>query len=470
MTRADASTRGAAIVLVAGSAAGSFALGLGHGGLATWGVWLAASAAFTGLLVSPARLPTALERWVLATLALCLLGLACVPPLWSDDLHRYLFDGMLSRQGIHPFAYAPSSPKVADLVAQLPGAINHPHLPTIYPPVAQGAFAAWTPSVLGRTGWRLALIACVALAAWGWRDAPRMGALPAWAALLLHPLVLVSVGSEGHVDALAIPIVLAVCWGLSVHRGSVVGLAVAMGVGVKLFPALWLAALPRWGRRLGGRALLVCTLALAAMSVTALPLGTKALGSLETYAETWEYNGALYSGTRAGLEGVLRLAGVEASVPRRSLRGVTTDEGPAAYYAGSASEARWESRRELASRLARLLGVAVVLGVLVLGVVQGAPPLVVMRRTTLALFAVSPVVHPWYLLWVLGFGVATRHVPSVVWCGVAMLGYVGPSLVASGLEWSSATWASAIQLSAVGLAYGFVRPSAGSAPTGESSA
>jgi len=80
-------------------------------------------------------------RFVLA-LALIARLLAVLPavPL-SDDLYRYLWDGRVANAGIDPFAYPPSAPELAALRDdRVWPNVNHPEVPTIYPPVAQLAF------------------------------------------------------------------------------------------------------------------------------------------------------------------------------------------------------------------------------------------------------------------------------------------------------------------------------------------
>jgi alpha-1,6-mannosyltransferase len=449
VTRREATARFAATAVIACTLLGVASFGVGSAGRFAWAVWVIGSLAFTVLILTNVRLPYRLEVLTLGVLGGGLLVLTVVPPMWSEDLHRYLFDGSLTRLGIHPLAYAPSSPKVADLVAMLPGPVNHPHLPSIYPPVAQAAFATTSLPGMGRVGWRLALLGALAVTAWWTRGAPRLGALPASAALLLHPLVLVAVANEGHVDALAVPVVIAVVWGLRARRGVVVGLATVFGVGIKLFPVLWLAAMLREQRPLVARTLLSASMGLAVLSLSAVPLGPKAFGSLGTYTETWSYNGALYVGARDGIDALLALGGVAESVPRASVVDGGWRTAAAAYYSGQASEVRWQSRRSLASQVARALGGVAVVGVLVVGWARRWRAVVTLQRSTLVLFAVSPVVHPWYLLWSLGFGVSARHVPSLVWCGLAMLGYVGPALVASGHAWPSGVVVSAVQVCAV---------------------
>ena len=78
--------------------------------------------------------------WTVAVLArLALLPLA---PELSDDIYRYLWDGHLLAQGVNPYAHAPADALLAPLRTPWHGEINHPEVPTIYPPLAQLLFGA----------------------------------------------------------------------------------------------------------------------------------------------------------------------------------------------------------------------------------------------------------------------------------------------------------------------------------------
>jgi hypothetical protein len=127
-------------------------------------------------------------------------------PELSDDMFRYVFDGMMLLSGHNPFAAAPGdvmpeNPVMLNLIMK----INHTDLPTIYPPAAQLVFAAGA-SIGGIFGMKLVLVlldllSCILiikiLAA---LNLPRnYGVLYAW-----HPLPVIEIAASGHVDAAAV--------------------------------------------------------------------------------------------------------------------------------------------------------------------------------------------------------------------------------------------------------------------------
>ena len=77
-------------------------------------------------------------------------------PILEDDFNRYLWDGAVTANGYNPYQYSPkefidstSSKEVgperlyslADESGEIIRLVNHPHIRTIYPPVAQAIFA-----------------------------------------------------------------------------------------------------------------------------------------------------------------------------------------------------------------------------------------------------------------------------------------------------------------------------------------
>ena len=245
-------------------------------------------------------------RWSLAwvfTLAVFLrLTLLFRSPELSDDLFRYLFDGLMIRDGFNPYAVAPSMAHMAGSEASaLVSLINHADLPTIYPPGAQvifalGAFAG------GVTGMKLVfimmdLLACVLVLG----ILRRLG-LPESRLILYawHPLPILEIGASGHVDAAAVCLILLAFY-LALKAGEKKGAFTAAGfsgaclawaVLVKWLPLMFFPSLvflvPGGLRRffLGGFCLVFILLT--------VPFWPGVLGGLETlgvYLASWEFAG-----------------------------------------------------------------------------------------------------------------------------------------------------------------------------------
>jgi alpha-1,6-mannosyltransferase len=187
---------------------------------------------------------------VLVVAALLRLTLLFEPPLHSSDIYRYVWDGRVQAAGINPYRFVPADPALESL---RDGAIftrinRAGYAVTIYPPVAQMAFFAFTR--IGETLWTvklgwlaleaLAMLAVARLLAQLGRPSAEL-LLYAW-----HPLPVWEIAGDGHVDAgMAAFLVLALgAW--TAQRRLATGALLAASVLIK---PLTLVALPAFWRR-----------------------------------------------------------------------------------------------------------------------------------------------------------------------------------------------------------------------------
>ena len=161
--------------------------------------YVAAGVAWAAAARVVTRLPASRAQLVIVALV----ALALRVPAWmaapahSDDVYRYMWDGKVQREGINPYRYRARGRRAAPVYATTGGGTSTiASLPTIYPPLAEAAFAA-APS-LG--AWKLVVAladAAVALLLYiGLADRRRV-VLWAWS-----PLVVMELGMNAHVDAL----------------------------------------------------------------------------------------------------------------------------------------------------------------------------------------------------------------------------------------------------------------------------
>ena len=127
-------------------------------------------------------------------------------PELSDDIYRYLFDGLMFLDGHNPYGAPPADMLTGNrAMALLISRINHADLFTIYPPAAQFVFAAG--ALIGNvTGIKICLvildlISCLfIIRILDKLRLPRTNAvLYAW-----HPLPVIEIAASGHIDAAAI--------------------------------------------------------------------------------------------------------------------------------------------------------------------------------------------------------------------------------------------------------------------------
>jgi hypothetical protein len=128
-------------------------------------------------------------------------------PELSDDIFRYLWDGLQILQGNNPYTYAPLNTQLFDgMSADLLKKVNHPELITIYPPAAQLIFLTgvfMTKSVIGFKTMLciIDLATCMVII----KILAKMG-LPVWRSVLYawHPLPVLEIASSGHIDGAGI--------------------------------------------------------------------------------------------------------------------------------------------------------------------------------------------------------------------------------------------------------------------------
>ncbi|WP_291315503.1 hypothetical protein [Desulfuromonas sp.] len=230
------------------------------------------------------------------------------PPELSDDIFRYLWDGLHTLQGVNPYVAAPDRVLPAsDALRQLASRVNHPSLVTVYPPAAQAVFAAGASlggKVLGLKGLLVALdLASCALIL---RLLAARGRNLAWGALYAwHPLPVLEIAGSGHIDGagvffllLALTLLAAPPRRLSSRPGLAslaAGASFAGAILSKLFPLVFLpAALLFAGKKDRASFLLGLFAAGGLLCLPFWPEMLNALGTLEAYARHWEFSGFVY--------------------------------------------------------------------------------------------------------------------------------------------------------------------------------
>lgn len=338
--------------------------------------------------------------WILLLAAAVRAVLVGTPPLLSDDVYRYLWEGRVLWAGANPFLHAPET--LVGLDDALLARVNHAEVPSAYPPLGLAWFAVL--SGLGGTVWG-------AQALTGLADLAIVGALVrgarlhgrgTWPALLyaLHPLAALESAAGAHID---VPAAALLTWAvvLAADRSWLAPLLAVAGAGVKIFPVLTLPSLLwRAGWRRGLLGLTVGTAAVVLAALPVLSAGPELLAGLRTYATHWTFNGLVFTPLTAWL---------------------------------------------LPPDARRVLLVVGGLSVLIGAAVLRRRPAAQWLAVGIAFIALSPTVHPWYGLWML--------VPALLlgrWGGaVAGLSLIGGYGVLSGYDAATGTWSEPAWLWAV---------------------
>ena len=336
-------------------------------------------------------------------------------PILEDDHFRYLWDGGVTAQGFNPYRYAPLDmttssgeqvptglKELAESSGGVTSNINYPWLRTVYPPLAQAAFAAaHSIAPWSITAWRLLLaVFDLATLCLLWRvGLPFLAVVIYW----LNPLLVKEIYNSAHLDILMFPFLVAAA--ACIHRERYITATTALGIaaGIKLWPGLLLPIV--WRRISSKPGSLVASLAITAVAVgfVALPYlytGVDRSSGLVAYSRYWEMNDALYLVIKWIAHRIGEVWEVAATVQPLLPRAV--------FAILVAMTCIWAATDRYADPAGRFLIVICVL------------------------FLLSPTQFPWYYLWMLPFLAWRPNSALILYTALLPFYYLRPALELKG--------------------------------------
>jgi mono/diheme cytochrome c family protein len=222
------------------------------------------------------------------------------PPLQSNDLYRYLWDGRLLLHGIDPYVVPPDAPQLAGLRAAdaLYARIDWRAVPTLYPPLDLALYALGAAFVHGFTPalvpLKLVLLAGDLLTLGLVAASLRARGLPLGRLALYawSPLAVVEFGLNGHEEGWAIASLVAATLALGTQRPRAAAVALAAAVLTKLYPAAFVPVL--FARRTLWRWTLLAVALVAAAYAPFVLWNRDVLGFLHTFAYGYHFNDSLH--------------------------------------------------------------------------------------------------------------------------------------------------------------------------------
>jgi len=334
------------------------------------------------------------------------------PPVFSDDLYRYVWEGRLWLEGFNPYALAPADPSLIPLRGDLWASINNKELASIYPPLSQLLFvvAAW----LGGGVVTVKLLALMGLVLTVGGIARVTGDFRVALALGCNPLLSAESALNGHVDVLVGAAFFAVAWELSRQRFGRAGVAICAAVGLKVVGLVTVPLLWRRPRALAltalGSGLLLAPLAWSRA------LEDRSSGPGE-FARRWQGNESLFA------------------------------------------LADWLSHRllpeDVAGLAARALVATALLSVVLLVLLRGTPAVRATRILVWSVLLLSPQVHPWYLAWLLPLELAAGGRAALIWSVAALCAYAPLDQWVENGVWEMPLWLQTLEYAIVGVALFF---------------
>jgi len=306
-------------------------------------------------------------------------------PIYEDDWNRYLWDGVVITQGENPYLYSPDTiiknqdplitQSLHDFSAQnndFLHRINNPQLTTIYPPIAQAAFAlAALIKPLSLDALRFVFLISEAITMFLMVKALTLyGRSTLWLGLYaLNPLLIFSGFNAAHMDILLAPALIGTV--IAMRRSPfIAAILLSVAAAIKIWPLLLAPIIFRpWRKDLKvyvSSALIVTLLSLGLLWPMLLAMGQDS--GLAAYSSQWQRSSFLFPLLERGLASMVdnpgqaaRLAIAVILIALSLWRGFISPVG------------------ELSKRPGELMLI------------------------TLALYLLSPTGFPWYLIWVLIF-------------------------------------------------------------------
>lgn len=326
-------------------------------------------------------------------------------PSLSDDIYRFIWDGTLLKNGIHPFDHLPAhylTENIQGINQTLYDLLNSPAYFTIYPPFNQLLF--WLSALIGNGNWlvsagiiRIFLVLADIGSLWflaqllDKKEKPKI--LAFW--FFLNPLVILEFSGNLHFEGFVIFFLLAGVYYWHEKRKLLSGTGFGLAVGAKLLPLIFLPFLFLAGLRskqwsiaiIGG---VIAILSLLPMLSTSFITGMQS--SIGLYFQKFEFNASIYFIAREigfSMYGFNKIAQI----------------GP------------WLS----------IISTISILGISILGALKkwSVPKTLLFILSTYLLFATT--VHPWYILPLIVLGILSGYYFPIMWSFMIFATYLGYS-------------------------------------------
>ena len=328
------------------------------------------------------------------------------PPGSDDDIHRYVWDGRVQRLGYNPYLVIPSDPALAGLHTAETRTLNHPDLPSPYPPGAELFFRGVTTIHESVFALKVAFLICGGAIVFVLLDVLRTSGQEAhWVlAYAWNPLLAIEVAGSGHIDIVGALLLLVSFAALGRRWRTTAAVAFGLAISAKLLPVV---LLPLYWKRVRMRDAALAAVVAGLLYVPFLNHGRIPTGSLGTYLYSFRFNDPVF-------------ATLERVVPPQV--GV---------------------------------GLAVLVGFLVaiwMRLKSEALSPDAFAWPMAASLLCAPVVYPWYLLWLLPFVRSASMVPLIIWTVSIIPTYYVWHLRALGRPWIVPGWVMLFEYGAVAVA------------------
>jgi len=346
----------------------------------------------------------------LALAAVWHVAFLAMPTGSDDDVRRYVWDGRMQRLGYNPYVVVPDDPAFAPLQTAETSGMNHPNLPSPYPPGAELFFRMVMAIHESPFALRIAFVICELGIVVVLLDILRLtGQGTHWIlAFAWNPLLATEVAGSGHVDIVgALLLVVSFAALMRRWRGTA-AVALALAIAVKFLP---IVLLPLYWRRVRLRDALLATTVFVLLYLPFLNHGRIPIGSLGAYLRSFRFNDPVF-------------AVFERVAPS-----------------------------QVVAAFAALLGILISIWFRARNR-PVSPDACSWPMAASLLFA--PVVYPWYLLWLLPFVRSISTLPLIMWTVSIIPTYLVWHFRAVGRPWVLPGWIVLLEYGSVAIAAAIV--------------
>jgi alpha-1,6-mannosyltransferase len=356
-------------------------------------------------LFCTANFPKRVITIALGLAAMWHVAFLAVPTGSDDDVRRYVWDGRLQRLGYNPYIVVPIDPAFAALHTAETRAMNHPDLPSPYPPGAELFFRAVIAIHESVFAMRAAFVICDLVIVVVLFDVLRStGQGTHWIlAYAWNPLLATEVAGGGHIDILGVLLLLISFAALLRHWRAIAAVAFALAIAVKFLP---IVLLPLYWRRVRMRDTLLAAIVFSLLYLPFLNHGRIPMGSLGTYIQSYRFNDPVFTmlervAAPPVIAALAALIGILISIWLRTKFQTLSEDTFAWPIAAS--------------------------------------------------LLCAPVVYPWYLLWLLPFVRAKSTLPLIIWTVSIIPTYIVWHLRALGRPWVLPGWVLLLEYGSVAM-------------------
>jgi len=342
-------------------------------------------------------------------------------PSLSDDIFRYLWDGRVAAHGINPFQYPPNAEQLGSLRDdEIYPNVNHKEISTIYPPINQITFLGIYKLHPSFVTFKAAFLLFDLLIIWILFLILKALSINLNRLLIYvwNPLAIIEFAGNGHVDILGILLLTFALWLFLKNRSIGSTFVLALSFLTKYLSLLFLPFVIFFKK---GNKIITVLIFIIVAAVFYLPYadaGERLFSALFVYSSKWRFNDSIFA---------VLFSTVKSLLPENWIINLMIK--PQGF---SPDPETLASRgTDLALHISKFFVAAIFSSIFVNYLLRFKKDLTkegnvwIFKLGLILLgtfFLLSPILHPWYLCWILPFLVI---VPSRAW--ILLTGLIGLS-------------------------------------------